>query len=159
MKCFEMTGEMNTPQELYQWMSSHIKYSHPSNWTLKSVYDTMMSGSGDCHDQTLFEYKYFQSIWGHKYKPVPFFMIKPDGSATHSFLAFYENGKYFWFENSWKGHTGINGPYKNLPELKKDVLTQWCSQYGGDPDNTYIGKMRCMTPGVTIEEFCKKNVK
>lgn len=154
-----MTGDFKTPKELFDWMTTHVKYDHGSDWKLRSPYEVLMYGKGDCHDQTIFEYHYFKSMWHGKYRHRVFFMITPDGRATHSFLAFYAGNNYWWFENAWAKYKGIRGPYKNMTELKKDVLTKWCKQYKSDPDNTYIGKLRYMTPGASMEDFCKKNVK
>lgn len=158
MKHIEITG-LDNPKELNDWMSKNIQYDHDNNWTLRSVYEVLTYKKGDCHDQTVYELFYFKKMWKSKYKPKAFFMITPSGSATHSFLTYQEDGKYYWFENAWKKYKGINGPYSNLKELKRDVLSKWCAQYNADPNNTYIGPLVYTTPGASMKDFCTKNVK
>ena len=146
------------PVNLYRWMEKNIKYKHPSNWTLQTAQETFEKGTGDCHDQTLFEYKSFKKFWGNKYHPMCFFMITPTGSHTHSFLIYYDRGKYYWFEHAWEKHKGIIYSCESLKELKEIVLSKFCKQYGGDPKNTFIGRWKTYQTGLDLKTFCNLQV-
>ena len=146
------------PVNLYRWMEKNIKYSHPSNWTLQSAEKTLETKRGDCHDQTLFEYKAFKKFWGNKYHPICFFIINKDGSHTHSFLVYQDRGKYHWFEHAWAKHKGILYVDKSLKAIKDSVLANFCEEYGGDPKDTYIGRWKTYQTGLDIKSFCMLQV-
>ena len=145
---------VKTPEQLLAWMKSNIKYSHDSNWKLKTFDEVVETKCGDCHDQSLFEYTVFKDL---NIKCGRLFMIEyigdeiHDAGATHTICYFVSNNKYYWFENAWESKRGINGPYLNLDELKKDIYMNW--DFSGKYDKLYICNLSGVKPGMDLEEY------
>lgn len=145
---------VKTPERLLAWMKSNIKYYHDSNWKLKTFDEVVETKCGDCHDQSLFEYTVFKDL---NIKCGRLFMIEyigdeiHDAGATHTICYFVSNNKYYWFENAWESKRGINGPYLNLDELKKDIYMNW--DFSGKYDKLYICNLSGVKPGMGLEEY------
>ena len=145
---------VKTPERLLAWMKSNIKYFHDSNWKLKTFDEVVETKCGDCHDQSLFEYTVFKDL---NIKCGRLFMIEyigdeiHDAGATHTICYFVSNNKYYWFENAWESKRGINGPYLNLDELKKDIYMNW--DFSGKYDKLYICNLSGVKPGMGLEEY------
>lgn len=98
-----------------------LKYDdtvHP----LKSPDETLKSGSGNCHDQTLLELRELRKMG---YKPQAHFCIEVNpktgqGGVTHSFVTYRENGAVKWFENAWGGREGIHS-FASMADVKKEI--------------------------------------
>lgn len=111
-----------TPKDLNKWMKSNIKYKKFTK--LMTPEEVFENRNGSCHDQTLFE-KYIISGMGYKCGTIFFIEYNEKenaGGQTHTFLYYHDKDKIYWFENAWGDMSGINGPYKDIKELKKSIL-------------------------------------
>lgn len=118
-----------TPQELYNWMHSNIKYKEFTK--LMTADNVLNSKSGSCHDQVVFESKFLKSL---VYKIGYCFFIEYDennqGGITHTLLFYYLNendyknkGPIYVFENAWSNKSGIT-KYSNEKELTS-TINKW----------------------------------
>lgn len=108
------------PKELSSWMKKNISYTGYT--TLKSPEQTVKRGKGSCHDQVLLELEELQSM-GYNPKATFFLEYTPESSqsgTTHSFVTYEQNGKTYWFENSWGGQEGLH-EFNNFDEVKKQI--------------------------------------
>lgn len=143
--------KIDTPQKLSGWMKRNIKYK--STGKLLSIDEIMNNKYGDCHDQSLFAYKYLRKL---KYKCGRLFMVEyyswnAPGGKTHTLVWYIDKNKYYWFENAWGTKAGIHGPYKNINELKDDVANNW--EYSGKNDKLYMASVGSVYPGMSLEEY------
>jgi len=80
--------------------------------------------AGTCWDQVELERKWFKD---HDYEFKTIFswfeLWKPNNYPTHTFLAFKENNKWFWFEHSFAAYRGIF-EFNSLKELIEDVKSK-----------------------------------
>ena len=151
----ESNNEFKNETELLNWMKNNIRYEHnDSSWKLKSYEEVLQTKSGDCHDQSLFEYTVFNQ---QNIKCGRLFIIEYYGNeihnagATHTICYFIKNNKYYWFENAWDNKRGIHGPYSNLNELKEDIYVNW--EFSGKNDKLYICNLSGVKPGMDLEEY------
>ena len=151
----ESNNEFKNETELLNWMKNNIRYEHnDSSWKLKSYEEVLRTKSGDCHDQSLFEYTVFNQ---QNIKCGRLFIIEYYGDeiynagATHTICYFIKNNKYYWFENAWDNKRGIHGPYSNLNELKEDIYVNW--EFSGKNDRLYICNLSGVKPGMDLEEY------
>ena len=151
----ESNNEFKNETELLNWMKNNIRYEHnDSSWKLKSYEEVLQTKSGDCHDQSLFEYTVFNR---QNIKCGRLFIIEYYGNeihnagATHTICYFIKNNKYYWFENAWDNKRGIHGPYSNLNELKEDIYVNW--EFSGKNDKLYICNLSGVKPGMDLEEY------
>lgn len=128
--------KINTPQELLEFMSKNIfygylgksgrvyQYNDPdfnSRWeneyVLEDANEVLKNKVGNCWDQVEFERSWFLS---HNYEIKTFFEIVnldyPNDYPSHSFLAYKENDKWYWFENADYNNQGIHS-FNSLDEL------------------------------------------
>ena len=151
----ESNNEFKNETELLNWMKNNIKYEHnDSSWKLKSYEEILQTKSGDCHDQSLFEYTVFnqQNIKCGRLFIIEYYGDKiHDAGATHTMCYFIKNNKYYWFENAWDNKRGIHGPYSNLNELKEDIYVNW--EFSGKNDRLYICNLSGVKPGMDLEEY------
>ena len=151
----ESNNEFKNETELLNWMKNNIRYEHNnSSWKLKSYEEILQTKSGDCHDQSLFEYTVFNR---QNIKCGRLFIIEYYGDeihnagTTHTICYFIKNNKYYWFENAWDNKRGIHGPYSNLNELKEDIYVNW--EFSGKNDKLYICNLSGVKPGIDLEEY------
>ena len=151
----ESNNEFKNETELLNWMKNNIRYEHnDSSWKLKSYEEVLQTKSGDCHDQSLFEYTVFnrQNIKCGRLFIIEYYGDKiHDAGATHTMCYFIKNNKYYWFENAWDNKRGIHGPYSNLNELKEDIYVNW--EFSGKNDRLYICNLSGVKPGMDLEEY------
>jgi hypothetical protein len=137
VKFFE---NIKTPQELLEFMRNNLKFGFVgknnkkiyswrdkmnNDWDFSSEYflqssdDLIKSGLGTCWDDTEFERYSFESMG---YETKVFFMIFAGEKSfpTHTFLAYKEKDKWFWFEYAFGDCRGIH-EYNNLEELILDA--------------------------------------
>ena len=121
--------DCNTPEELMQWMNSHIQYDKDiTMWRLKSPETTAAEGKGNCHDQSLFQKAWFDY---HDISNKQIFFIEYNegeevGGSTHTFSTFIGNdGMLYWFEHSWENYRGIHGPFNSRDDLVNYVHECW----------------------------------
>jgi len=134
--------KLKTPSDLLKYMDN-IKYGFVSkngrkyfdqneewgrDWYGKCIVQSaeglLKTNRGTCWDQVELERKWFQE---HDYQFKTIFSwfetSEPNNYPTHTFLAFKENYKWYWFEHSFGIHKGIH-KYKSLDELIKNVKSK-----------------------------------
>ncbi len=133
--------QIKTPAELLTIMQENIHYGfvgkkdneiytpEDEDWDttfdeqyfLQSPEQLISSGSGVCWDMTELERDWFAK---HNYNFKVFFMMfvkdTDNNLPTHTFLAFEDQGKWYWFEHSFGEQRGIH-EYPSLEELIVDV--------------------------------------
>ena len=135
---------IQTPSELQLFMMDNIKYGfvdrdgnkyfednkdYNKNWSekyrLQSADELLKTFCGTCWDQVELERKWFAE---HKYEFKTIFLgfkiSKPNNYPTHTFLAYFENSKWHWFENSFNDFCGIH-EYISLDVLINDVISNY----------------------------------
>ena len=166
-----------TPEEIYEWMHSNIKYNDGDEWKLRTPSEVFIDKKGNCHDQALFEAFLFHSLnivngqlffvevddngcFGNSHTLTWF---RKGGNGYSDFKEPYDETKkydckyeYFWFEVAWETQAGIHGPYNSVYEIK-DAVT---AAYNNDNDinsrtcNKIVfstfSNYRC---GMSIEEY------
>ncbi|MEG2348156.1 MAG: ASCH domain-containing protein [Clostridia bacterium] len=109
----------------YGWMDknfvlhSEVDNLFSDNYILQTPSDVIKNKMGVCWDQVELERYYFKNNdWDIK----TYFIVHYDGDKcpTHTFLTFKKNGKYYWFEHSWKKYRGIYS-YDSINNLLFDV--------------------------------------
>lgn len=140
-----------TPEELQKWMQSNISYRNFSS--CMSPEEVFKKKAGSCHDQVVFTEYFFKKM---KLKYGKLFFMEYDkgkgaGGMTHTLIFFYKDDEMYWFENSWDSERGINGPYKNLSDLKKDVKKKFMkiSKY----DSMFFSRKVLLKEGMNLQEI------
>lgn len=132
--------EVKTPQQLLQFMDcidygytsqDGVKYTYKdkdklekefySKYNVSTYKDVLRNKLGVCWDQTELEKNWFLN---NEYNCKTYFMwfelSRPNKAATHSFLVYEKDNKYYWFEHSWDLYKGIH-EYKSLESLLKYI--------------------------------------
>ena len=135
--------KVKTPDDLLTFMSQNIhygfinrdgrKYFDADNGWNRDWYNTciIQNGSellktkcGTCWDQVELERKWFaENNYDFKTIFIWFNIKEPSNYPTHTFLAFYKNNKWHWFENSFYDYRGIH-EYDSLDTLIDDVVNK-----------------------------------
>ena len=122
--------------------------------TPEEVFESRM---GSCHDQVVFELAVLKAL---KYSPKALFFIEYNegdnvGGQTHSFVYYRRGTKFYWFENAWGDQAGIHGPYKNVTEIKNDIISKHdTKKYKKLQFASFKGK-----EGMTLDELVKACLK
>lgn len=146
------------PKELSSWMKKNISYTGYT--TLKSPEQTVKRGKGSCHDQVLLELEELQSM-GYNPKATFFLEYTPESSqsgTTHSFVTYEQNGKTYWFENSWGGQEGLH-EFNNFDEVKKQIAKLHKEGKTGDSSrfpNLEFSDFGDHKPGESLQELVDK---
>jgi len=121
--------EIKSPSELLKYMNDNINYvivdknnkiykdlfseEWNKNWFVSCIVQDgeslIKTKYGTCWDQVELERKWFEEN-DYKYKTI-FTIFEEDFTnnlPTHSFLMFYENEKWYWFEHSADANKGIH---------------------------------------------------
>lgn len=132
-------NKLQTPLNLLDFMHETIAYGFVdkngkkyidqfeewySKYIVQSGDQLLISKCGTCWDQVELERKWFQE---HNYEFKTIFswfgIPEPSEYPTHSFLAFKENDKWNWFENSFNAYRGIH-KFDELNELIEYVKSK-----------------------------------
>lgn len=141
--------------ELSKWMKSNIKYQEFKK--LMTPEEVFESRRGSCHDQVVFELAVLKAL---KYSPKTLFFIEYNdgetvGGQTHSLVYYRRGNNFFWFENAWGDQAGIHGPYKNVTEIKNDIISKHdTKKYKKLQFASFKGK-----EGMTLDELVKACLK
>lgn len=133
------------------------------DYRLQNPKEVMKSEVGTCWDQVELERFYFH---GHTIKTYFLAYYDNKNCPTHTFLTFEKQGKYYWFEHSYKKYRGIH-EYNSEKELlidvrskfMKDELERLNSKF--DKYQLVLREYRKPKSHLTIEEFykhCEKNM-
>jgi len=142
VKTLEQLSEgIKSPEELLEYMEKNLEYGYvgqesgriysfddrdfdenfEAEYFLQTPEQLMKSGHGVCWDQTELERYWFSR---RKYEAEVYFLIfnkqEPNDLPTHTFLVYKNNGKFYWFENSFGSQKGIH-EYTDLDTLLEDV--------------------------------------
>ena len=102
-------GVINKKGEKFNDSSDNAFQKACKEWKLKPVAEIIKSGVGHCYDQTEIERDWFTS---HGYMVKTFWVIACDKQNTsygfsHAYIAYLENGKWYYFEHSSFPNKGI----------------------------------------------------
>jgi len=140
MKNISDFKNIKTPSELMDFMNDNITYGFISktgrvyidqdedwnkDWFTQCIVQSgesmLKTKCGTCWDQVELERKWFQE---HDYQFMTIFswfeINKPNNYPTHTFLAYKENNKWYWFEHAFTSYRGIR-EFNSLVELISDV--------------------------------------
>lgn len=114
---------LTTPESIFKWVRSNIKYDPSANWTFKSPEEVYNSKKGNCHDQARFISKALTNI--NKKNGTIFFIEynekENSGGRTHTLTWYNTRGKIYWIEASWGGQEKIHGPFDDIKSLKNYI--------------------------------------
>jgi hypothetical protein len=137
----EVFEKFKMPGELSEYLRDNLEYGFvgkndrklhtpgDSDWSeafskdyyLQTPDELLNSKHGVCWDSVELERAWFAK---HNYEFKTFYLgFKKDADndlPTHTFLAYKDNDKWYWFEQSFAGHRGIH-EYNDLSDLIKDV--------------------------------------
>jgi catalase len=134
--------KIKKPQELLEFMSDNLSYgfikrsdgkilknrgdkewqdSWLNEYFLQKPEELLKNKFGVCWDYIELERSWFESL-GYEVKTFYMAVIRDEGSKlpTHTFLAYYDNNKWYWFEYSWYNERGIR-EYESLEKLIRDA--------------------------------------
>lgn len=137
----ELMEKIKKPEELLEFMGANIKYGYvgkknkkiytprdvdfdndfDKEYFLQSPEQLLNSKHGVCWDQAEFE-RYWFSKQAYDFDMYFMMFVKEveNNLPTHTFLAYKNNDKFYWFENSFGGQRGIH-KYDDLEALINDV--------------------------------------
>ena len=87
---------------------------------LQTPEELLKSKCGVCWDQVELERKLFSDA-NIPFKTYFIYLHDKDMLPSHTFLVFFYNNKFYWFEHSWEMFKGIH-EYLTLELLFKDVI-------------------------------------
>ncbi len=125
-------------------------------YVLASPEDVLEKKVGTCYDQVELERKIFKEL-GKNFNT--YFMIYYDSKKlfNHTFLAYEENEKFYWFEHAWEPYRGIH-EYLSLYDLLKDVKEKFQKQNKlkfMDVDYLCIYKYKKPKANLSLKDFYK----
>jgi len=172
--------QIKTPAELLEYLAENIHYGFvgrnnnrtyspededmdndfASEYFLQSPTELLNSGHGVCWDITELERDWFAK---HGYKFKVFFMMFVKETAnnlpTHTFLAYEDNGKWYWFEHAFGEQKGIH-EYESLEDLVADVKKKqldYAMKNAGatieDYENLRVCEYEAPSLGINAQEF------
>lgn len=160
--------KLNTPEKLYGYMQTHIKYGYIRRdtnkvetidfnnfyrkYSLMSPQEVYDSGVGICWDQTLFEKYIFDNVI-KKYDYKIFFLQQENvNQTTHTFLVFKRNGKYCYFENAFSDYAGIK-EFDSYDDILEYVISNM--RKNEDDEGIYVNDLGKDFPKInsTCKEF------
>ena len=177
-------SKLKDPISLLQYMNSHIEHGFygannkvytnddPSfktdfneQYVLQTPEQTLATGRGKSFDQVELERTWFTN---HNYEFKTYFMNFELPTQTdkdlpmHSFLAYFENNNWYWFENSFGSHKDIHR-YDDIEQLIEDVQMKHFL-YGvknkglsrGDLAYLKIKEFDTPTYGENLDEYIKE---
>lgn len=171
--------KIDNPNDLQIFLAENIKYGFVSktgkkyffgdkNWgrdwykscIVQSADKLLETKCGTCWDQVELERKWF---FDNNYKFNTYFFWFDIGSEnnhpTHTILAFEENNKFYWFENSFYGYRGIH-EYNTINELINDIKQKHIDYAikSGVAKPSDMDVLRCFRfdkpkPNIGVEEY------
>jgi hypothetical protein len=176
-KIFE---KIKTPDELLVYMQGNIKYGYvgknnqkaytPDNedmdsnfleeYYLQTPEELLESKHGVCWDDVELEREWF-SKQNYEFKTFLLIFAKESSNnlPTHTFLAYKNNDKFYWFESAFKQCAGIH-EFENLNDLFEDVKAKqldYAIKNSGATSEDFKDLKLCEyeapTPGCGAEEF------
>ena len=138
-------GLFKSPESLLEHMEEfrYIEFT-----SLMSPLEVLINKQGSCHDQVMLE---MQELAEEGFNPKAKFIIAVNsdgqGQETHSFVYYYYDGSWCWFENAWKDLRGIRR-YSTEDELLDSVMFAFGERNAFDilyiadfiPSEHYVGE-------------------
>jgi|GEM_PF-922957 len=117
-------GFVGNDGEKYSEQDERFRDSWYPKCIVQSGDELLESRCGTCWDQVELERKWFKE---HAYQFVTIFswfeVKKPNNYPNHTFLAFNDNEKWYWFEHAYSGNRGIH-EFAALDDLVNEVKTR-----------------------------------
>lgn len=155
---FEIMSLMENIQ--YGWANKKAKIHHfidstfLTEYKLQSPQETIKYKVGICWDQVELERYYFKA---NNWNVQTFFLVYDDKNdcPTHTFLTFFKENKYYWFEHAWEKFKGIH-EYSSKEELLVDVKTKFCQtklKNGYIEENLFLLEYKKPKAHLSVSEF------
>lgn len=146
--CMVVFEEIKSPIELLKYMENNIEYGICDKngnkyresdenfnkvcdklWQLSSPLNLMKIKIGICFDQVELEREWFKRN-NYNFKTI-FIMFFNTSLPTHTFLAYEEKGKWYWFEHSDFNNRGIHefDTYEDLINFQKVKHIEYVSRF------------------------------
>ncbi len=161
MKNYKVEDIMNLISDIeygYMDKNNNIHYEidnlFSNNYILESPNEVIKNKIGVCWDQVELERYYFLNT---DLNIKTYFMVYYDNDKcpTHTFLQFYKNNKYYWFEHAFTKYIGIH-EYANEKELLLDVKSKFIESINDYNDsNLVIYNYEKPNYHITVSEFYK----
>ena len=145
----------------YGWVDKdgkkHIKLQgFADNYRLQSPEELIKSKLGVCWDQVELERYYFKQE-GIDIKS--YFIVHYDGKKCpcHTFMAYEDNNKFYWFEHAWEKHRGIK-EFNSINDLLNEVKEKFIDlelKDGYVEDNLFIYNYPKPKEHIDVVEFYK----
>lgn len=170
LNIIEEFNKIVSPIKLLDFMDKYIKYCYKAKdnklytdssskefndnfhdfCTVQDYIGVLNTNIGTCWDQVELEREWF---FYHNYKFKTYFIcfdIK-ENHATHTFLVYEDNNKYYYFEHSFETYKGIH-EFESLNELLKYVVKNQIKFVLGNNDFNYN-----LSDYVVLFEYNKPN--
>ena len=130
MELKEKFDKLNTPEELFEFMKSNLKWGWISKsgelkkkvedfvkqYQLSTLEQVLKTGCGTCFEQVELEREFFV----RKNIPIQTYIIEANRMA-HAFLVFEKNGLFYKFEHSSPNNRGIF-PFDDIVSLLRNEI-------------------------------------
>ncbi len=142
--------------------AKNILNTNPQKWDdefnqfyyLQTPDELLKSRCGVCWDQVELERKLFQDN-NIKFKTYFIYITDNDMLPSHTFLAYENDNKYYWFEHSWEIYRGIH-EYESELELLLDVKQKFRIEHNYISESSlYIYEYKKPKKHITCNEFYK----
>lgn len=120
---------------IFENSEDNVKNIFSKKYRLMSPEKLLNKKYGICWDQVELERKLFEE---NNMNITTYFIYIDDNSnlPSHTFLVYYENNKYYWFEHSWQDEKGIH-EYNFLNDLLNDVEEKFIQSRKEKLDKTH----------------------
>ena len=119
---FKDKDDYNIINDVKKWDEEFYKFYY-----LQTPEELLQTKCGVCWDQVELERKLFHD------KNIPIktyfiYLIDNDDLPSHTFLAFKDKDKYYWFEHSWQTYKGVR-EYESEKALLEDVKEKFLNDH------------------------------
>lgn len=148
----------DNPEDLIKWLYRNIQCEEcDEGWKLRSPEEMISEGKGTSHDQALFEMEMFHHMGLNCGRIFCMEYNKESGTSkwTHTICWYGEENSVsvYWFENCWKGHYGIHGPYNGIETLMNEVEKVWKKDNPESEYGLYFSTEGDPTVGMSLPEY------
>lgn len=184
MKREELYKKINTPEELLEFMNKNIEYgiygtdnkiytpgteeeNNQFQYACVNLYELSDSkkllkcGYGHCWDQVELERDWF-SKQGYEFKTfyIMFVLDYDNSYATHTYLIYRKENKYYYFENADYKNRGIYefNSYEEAIRYQREKHIEYNKEIGNKIDEEILKSLKIYEykkpkPGLTMQEF------
>lgn len=170
-----LENNTKTPKDLMDFLSKNMRYGFTYRnktftedekdfqanmnklYKLRLGDDFVKNKYGVCWDFCEFERAFFEEAKiPHECYFYISFLNREKSGPTHTFLLFYQNNKWHWFEYSWQKYRGI-WEYETKKDALKDILEKFINYYNRNIQNVEIyrtKKVRSRLDAYNFIEHC-----